>query len=127
LEFRVDRYVKVEQPAIAPAQLGCIAAATGLGHGLLLFRVAVRLEGNLDLCGSPAHAAGFAIEQFGRGVQFQALSSGRQIMLPHPVVQTGEQDLQIEHDLVFCQVPFSALAGGIDGVARRLAVSQFLR
>ena len=47
-------------------------------------------------------------------------------MVSRPVVQAGQQDLHIEHDLVFLQTPFPTQAFGVDLVAGCAAFCQFL-
>jgi hypothetical protein len=46
-------------------------------------------------------------------------------MYPGPVVQVDQQQLEVEHDLVFLQQTFPAEGVSVDGIAGGLLLDQF--
>jgi hypothetical protein len=85
---------------------------------LLVLWISVGLEHYLDAFGVPSHLTGLAINQLRRFLQRQMLPLRSEVVLFSPIMQVGEQDLQIEHDLVLFQATFSTKSLGINSISK---------
>ena len=113
-----------KQTTISPAQVGGVESLAGGFHRSLLVVVDVRVQDNFYAILIPGDTTWLAIDHLGCFLQRQPLPLWSEIVLLDPIMQVAQENLQVQHDLVFLQVTFPAQRLGVNRVSCSNAFSE---
>jgi hypothetical protein len=104
--------------------VGRVEASAGELHRTLLIAVTVWLQQHFNAVAVPRDPSRLAVDHLRRFLQTQTAPSESEIGFGDPVVQVGEQKLQVQHDLVFLQVTFPTQGLGVNRITECSALEK---